>query len=327
MEIARAVRVCAILTLALLPTSGSSSEAQSTLCQVTSREHLVLPLDGALQVVRIRLALPDSWTGPPACCGGEGMGVLHVNVKTESSQEKPYSAHLDEAKRSITLIVKVYPHQGVSGHLTSVPPGGFVNVPEIRAWDYHYNSRRVAMVCFGVGITECMGISEVLLARGAEVRMVYASKEPAQVLLLPELRDLLDAYPTRFRLRHCLSWPGSTHLGASIRWGGMPERQPPPGERSTHGRVNADVLLEEFDGPWGDGAPVEHFLLVGSKAMETAALNMVFEAGLRDPSQIRGHPDFLLMKGPRGQNTRWLPLAGAAADQPARPTQLSSDEL
>ena len=43
--------------------------------------------------------------------------------------------------------------------------------------------------------------------------------------------------------------------------------------------------------------------------MERAALDMVFEAGLRDPARIRGHPDFLLMKGPRGDNTNWQPLA------------------
>ena len=161
--------------------------------------------------------------------------------------------------------------------------------------------------------------------------MIYASKDPAQVLLLPELRDLLDAYPTRFRLRHCLSRQGSTHLAASIRMGGMPERQPPPGESNTQGRVNSHVLLEEFDGPWADGEPVEHFLLVGSSAIETAVLNMVFEAGLRDPAQIRGHPDFLLMKGPRGQNTKWLPLAGEirglhiGALRPEQPGQQASD--
>ena len=273
----------ALYVVYLRPTSLG---AQKTICQVTSRESLVLPLDGALPVLRLRLALPESWTAAPTCCGGKGMGVLHVNVK-----EKPYSAHLDEANRSITLIVKVYhDHQGASGYLASVPVGGFINVPKIRAWDYHHDSRRTAMVCFGVGITECLGISEVLLARGAEVRMVYASRDPAQVLLLAELRSLLNAHPTRFRVRHCRSRRHHT-LGLSLQ---EPERAP-PGESVTHGRVDATVLRQEFGGPWGDGAPAEHFLLVGSKEMERAALDMVFEAGLRDASQLRGHPDCLLM--------------------------------
>ena len=137
--------------------------------------------------------------------------------------------------------------------------------------------------------------------------MVYASRDPAQVLLLAELRSLLNAHPTRFRVRHCLSRRHHT-LGLSLQ---EPERAP-PGESVTHGRVDATVLRQEFGGPWGDGAPAEHFLLVGSKEMERAALDMVFEAGLRDASQLRGHPDCLLMKGPRGHNTNWLPLSGAA---------------
>lgn len=281
-------------------------------CQLMSREYLVPPGDEAqasLPVLRLGLALPESWTGAPACCGDEGAGVLHVRVRAAPDREQPYSAHLDQTNRSISLIVKVYPEEGspgVSGYLESVEVGSSIDVSEIRAWDYHHSSRRTAMVCFGVGITECLGISEVLLARGAEVRMVYASRDPAQVLLLAELRGVLNANPTRFRVRHCLSRRHPT-LGLKL----VQPALAPPGERVTHGRIDATVLREEFDGAWGDGAPVEHFLLVGSREMEMAALGMVFEAGLRDKSQVRGHPDFLLMKGPHGQNTNWLPLAPA----------------
>ena len=111
-------------------------------------------------VHRLRFSLPETALTRPACCGGEA-GMLHVRVKAPKApgqpmRLQPYSAHLDDAAQSFTLVVKVYPgappeFAGVSGFLGSVPVNEYVHVPEIRQLDWRRDSRRAAMVCLGAG--------------------------------------------------------------------------------------------------------------------------------------------------------------------------------
>lgn len=222
---------------------------------------------------------------------------------------QPYSAHVNLTSATFDLFVKVYPDDrssaGVSAYLGGVSEGESVHVPEIRAWDWRRESRRVGMVCFGVGVTECVVAASALLRAGAEVRMIYANRDMAQAFLLRPLRTLLEAYPRRFRLRHCLSRPAS---GTNVDVEQRPSVEQGQ-EHTTLGRVNASVLWEEFGGPWLDGSDAEHFLMVGTTQMERAVLGMLGEAHLVDLSAIRGHPDFLLMKGPLGDNSGWEPLS------------------
>jgi len=295
--------------------SGESKKPphQGTLCQLLSREVLTEKDSTASPplpaIHRLRFSLPATARTAPECCGGQG-GMLHVRVKAPQApgQElrlNPYSAHVVEGNATFDVVVKVYPggpptSPGVSAYLGALAVGEYAHVPEIRALDWRRDSKRVGMVCFGVGITECLGPAAVLLRAGAEVRMLYANRHAGQIIMREDLIALVSAYPGRFRLRHCLSQPAE--LPPSWNW----EK---PGERATRGRVDHKVLRTEFGGAWSDGHPVQHFLMIGTTAMEQEVLGMIGRAGLADFSRIRGHPEFLLMKGPHGHNSDWTPLS------------------
>ena len=158
---------------------GESGESElkprpGTQCQLLSRQ--VLTAEDAtttpptLAVHRLRFALPASMR-TPGYCGGEG-GLLHVRVKAPDAKGemlvRPYSAHVHAANRTFDLVVKAYPG-GVSERLCALPVDGYAHVPEIRALDWRRDSKRVGMMCFGVGITECLGPAEALLKAGGEV--------------------------------------------------------------------------------------------------------------------------------------------------------------
>jgi len=279
-----------------------------TLCKLQSRE--VLTNNSTTPAVhRLRFSLPLT-AQIPECCSGE-TGMLHVRVKAPDASDQtmrfnPYSAHLDSSKRSFDLLVKIYPRGtspdlGVSAYLGAVAVNDYVHVPEIRALDWWRDSKRVGLVCFGVGITECLEPAKLLLQEGAEVRILYANRHSDDPILLDELRVLLVEYPGRFRLRHCISRPGS---------GSVNESNPSiEGERTTHGRVDIHVLKEEFGGMWQDGDVIQHFFMVGTVEMENSVIGMLAQAQLFDFSKLRGHPMFLLPKGPYGINSKWAALS------------------
>ena len=81
------------------------------------------------------------------------------------------------------LFVRVYPWDGVASYLGSMAVGELAHVPEVRAWDWARESRRVGMVCFGVGVTECVQCADALLRAGAEVRLIYANRDLAHAIL------------------------------------------------------------------------------------------------------------------------------------------------
>lgn len=210
-----------------------------------------------------------------------------------------------DGNKSFELVVKIYPSggpptsPGVSAYLGALLVGEYAHVPEVRALDWRRDSRRTGMVCFGVGITECLGPARKLLEAGAEVRLIYANRHAGQILMREEYAALLNAYPTRFRIRHCLSQPTP----------GAPPLEKLPGERATKGRVDYKVLKAEFGGAWANGEHVQHFFMIGTTAMERAVLGMIGRAQLADFAAIRGHPEFLLMKGPHGHNSDWTRLS------------------
>mmetsp|Transcript_33886 Transcript_33886/g.79337 ORF Transcript_33886/g.79337 Transcript_33886/m.79337 type:complete len:334 (-) Transcript_33886:8-1009(-) len=290
---------------------ASAAPRPGTLCRLVEREVLAAAdpsiAPPRLAVHRLRFELPFAARVPP-CCGGAS-GLVHVRVKAPTAtvqtaaRLQPYSAHVDTANRTFDIVVKIYPpvkdppSPAVSAYLGAVAVGDYVHVPELRAWDWRRESRRMAMVCFGVGITECLTLAEPLLRFGAEVRLVYANRDAAQTVLLGQLHRLLDLYPSRFRLRLCMS---------AEEPGPSPSRA---GERMTHGRVSSAVLKDEFGGAWGDGNVAQHYFVVGSPEMEMAALSMLGRALLVNMATLRGHPPWLAMKGPYGKNSKWEALS------------------
>ena len=102
-------------------------------------------------------------------------GGMQVRVKApradgQAMRLQPYSAHLtpggEGSERSFDLVVKIYAggppaSSGVSGYLGALAVNDTAHVPEIRALDWRRDSKRTGMVCFGVGITECLGPAKV----------------------------------------------------------------------------------------------------------------------------------------------------------------------
>ena len=139
----------------------------------------------------------------------------HAPAHTDHS---PAPAHNESHAKSVTiksftLIVKIYPGgppatRGTSAFLGSMAVGSAVHVPQTRTMSWAVapsHARRVGVVAFGVGLAECLEPLEVLLAAGAEVRLIHASRLARQILLRRELCALLEAYPSTLAVRHCLS--------------------------------------------------------------------------------------------------------------------------
>lgn len=288
-----------------------------TRCQLLSREVLTQAKDTTPAVHRLRFSLPATAQTAPECCSGE-RGMLHVRVRApnaagQTRRLNPYSAHVADDNTSFDIVVKIYPagpptSPGVSAYLGTLAVGDYAHIPEIRALDWRHDSKRTGMVCFGVGITECLGPAAALLRAGGEVRMIYANRHAGQIILRDRINALLAQYPGRFRVRHCLSQP--TDL---LSQPGAPLLETMPGERATIGRVDHKVLAAEFGGAWTDGEPVQHFFMIGTSVMEREVLGNIGRARLADFSKIRGHPEFLLMKGPHGHNSDWTPLSPSEA--------------
>jgi len=304
--------LCLLLGTATAFTSLESGESNEpprpgTQCKLLSRE-IVTTNSTTPSVHRLRLSLPPT-AQIPACCN-DNNGLLHVRVRAPdtpslTSRLNPYSAHLNLTSQTFDLVVKIYPAgpppgPAVSAYLGAVPVGAYVHVPEIRALDWRRDSERTGMVCFGVGVTECLAPAGALLAKGAEVRMVYAVRDGGDGVMEEEIRVLLGMFPNRFRLRRCVS-RGKEKVGVVTTEG--------EGDRTTYGRVDVRVLEEEFGGEWQDGGEMQHFMMVGTATMESAVLGMAGQAQLFDFSKLRGHPPFLLMKGPYGVNSKWEALS------------------
>ena len=277
-----------------------------TLCRLVERTVVVEAGDAGPAVHALRFALPRGYGGPPACCGGE-KGIVHVHVKApegavsaesnrtdaaDGERLRPYSAELEDD--AFTIHVKVYPYRGVSEFLGGLPVGASVHVPEIRAMDYARSSKRCAMVCFGVGVTECAPAAEDLLLRGAEVRVLLGFRDSSQVVMGDRFERLAEAHAGRLRVAHFYSRPRDGDVDAA--------------RGRFAGRIGADAFAAHFGGAWADGGGLEHLHVVGTSAMERETIAVAMGSGIIK-EKIRGHPLFLLMLGPGGDNAPWRPLS------------------
>ena len=148
------------------------------------------------------------------------------------------------------------------------------------------------MICFGIGVTECLPLGARLLERGAEVRMAVLDRAASRGVLRREFAELEAAYPTSFRVRRYFSRPGPGDLEQ-----GYP-------------RVNAAALRDFFGGNWIDGEIAEYLMIVGTPQHERSGIDMALEAAIWPRLFVgRGHPPYILMKGPRGFNAPWRPLS------------------
>ena len=312
------------------PVSCGTCAQRLSRCELLGREVLVAA-DAAtetLEVQRLRFALP---AGADASGPSAHAKVRAPDAPGQRGRVRAYSMLVDEISRTFNLTVKVYPGgpprtRGTSAWLGALPVGASALVPQTRRIEWAVSAAqatRVGMVAFGVGIVECLEPLELLLAAGAEVRLVYASRRARDVLYAATLRELLTRHAPRLSVRHCLSRADADEVGteagvaaeaaAEERAGDDPTC--PAGERRTRGRVDAATLREEFgawrraedeeeegvegleaqvsEGAWG----AAHFLVVGSGRQERDAWGW-----LRELSRAQRPPRRLLAGG------RWREL-------------------
>ena len=233
----------------------------------------------------------------------DASSVHEAEIGTGHTDHTHALAHNDSHAKSFTLVVKIYPGgppatRGTSAFLGSMAVGSAVHVPQTRTMSWAVapaDAHRVGLVAFGVGLAECLEPLEILLAAGAEVRLIYASRYARQILLRRELCALLKAYPSTLTVRHCLSRQEHTRAADSAHG------ECPGLERVTTGRVDGAVLADEFTGSWGaSAARTAHYLIVGTKEIEHSAWGVLAEHGVNPQTQR-------LLHGSNG----WRPLVPA----------------
>merc|ERR1719356_355683 len=131
-----------------VPETGTAHATPGTVLRLAKREIVVSKDDrDRLEVQRLRFELPPS-AEIPECCDGKVAGLLDVSIAMppppgqREYRVNPYSMHpVRESSSaggtpSFDLFVKIYPGGGVSSYLSSVPVGGLVHAPQIRAVDW-----------------------------------------------------------------------------------------------------------------------------------------------------------------------------------------------
>ena len=284
---------------------GTCSQRLSR-CELLGREVLVAadaPSE-TLEVQQLRFALPE---GADASGPSAHAKLRAPDAPGQRGRVRAYSMLVDEVSRTFNLTVKIYPGgpphtRGTSAWLGSLPVGDWALVPQTRRIEWAVpaaQATRVGMVAFGVGIVECLEPLELLLAAGAEVRLVYASRRARDVLYAATLRDLLVRHAPRLSVRHCLSRADAGEVEAEAADVSGEERAGdgrhacPAGERRTRGRLDLATLREEF-GAWRHAEEEEgreqaeaeagaYFLVVGSGRQERDAWGW-----LRELSELSG---------------------------------------
>ena len=70
-----------------------------------------------------------------------------------------------------------------------------------------------------------------------------------------------------------------------------------------------------------DGKPADYLEIVGTGRNERDAYEMVLEAGIWSKAHVgKGHPPFIIMKGPDGFNAPWRPLSPPEIPETPRST-------
>jgi len=195
-------------------------------------------------------------------------------VKVAVPNYKPKSYSMSAARPGeFDITFKVYPNGRASGFLDSTQIGEQIVVFGLSKRKVRQPGRYVGFIAFGVGITEALPIAASELAKddAAQVLLFWASKTEGDTFWQEQLLALKEEHGDRFQLVTILS-----------------QQQL---EGSLHGRINAPVLQQVFDGHWGtaDGEQnAEHraevrFLSVGTKEMMRMADDWLNQIGYPMP--------------------------------------------
>ena len=197
-----------------------------------------------------------------------------------------FSAELErnttsEDHDAFVLTVKIYPGsppqtRGTSAYLGNVTVGDKVHVPEIRSLGWSQppsDVTKVGMVAFGVGIAEMIEPIQMVLSQspGAEVKLIYASRNENQILYRENLRELLAEYPARLSVLHCLSRQKPDDPSTN--------RECAQGEDIHWGRLDNAILEQQFGEGWSDGTD-SYFTVIGTREMEHSIYSWLKRKGM-----------------------------------------------
>ena len=132
---------------------------------------------------------------------------------TENPAAKPYTpVSAEHQKGFVDLIVKTYPGGKVSGQFDALTPGSRVEMKgpfkkiDIQANQYE----RITFVVGGTGITPAYQILKKLLADPSDktkIKLIYANKTEADVILAQELVALQKEFPHRLDIHFVITRP------------------------------------------------------------------------------------------------------------------------
>lgn len=134
--------------------------------------------------------------------GLEPASLLLIKADVDGKAEiRPYTPTSPVRRRgSFDLIVKTYPEGKASKYLDNLKPGAFVEMKgPIQKFKYVPNQwEAVGMIAGGTGITPMYQLLQTMLTNPrdrTEIRLVYASRSPSDIILKTELDALAAVYP------------------------------------------------------------------------------------------------------------------------------------
>lgn len=279
-----------------------------TPCRLVASE-LLTPDDASAPVTRLTFALPAGY-------GALGLEQPTVHVKArgpDGGKPRTYSLTSEAQQRGrFQICVKRYDGGRMSTYLTSLQPGA--EVPFARTLTKRLlaplvgpeaRGRRLGLVAFGVGITECVLTARRAVDAGQHVVLLCAYRVAADVLFMRELCALgaaAAASSGSFQLHLLLSREDVTGerakplLARLAAAAGCEGGELPACVRVASGRVDAERLRAVFaswlqrvaatatgakdaEAPMVAAAPPA-FMAVGSKAQRKEAYRLLSGLGL-----------------------------------------------
>ena len=188
------------------------------------------------------------------------------------------------AARQFQIQVKLYRGGAVCGHLGALHIGEAAWFAKTRSKPMAQGVKRVGLIAFGVGISDCVHTAAALLEGGAErVELLHACRSAGEVALAADVAALVAQHPERFAVAYFLSRePEASAAAAQLESGGAKVV-----------RVRVDrAALERLFGAWAaPGMSAEcAFLAAGTRQMNAQTFGLLAEMGLERKLVGRGVP-------------------------------------